>query len=545
MSAISDKALEAYQRGDLDLALKLAEQALSTNPNQADALAVTGLVLAQRRDFLGAEGYLVHAIESGTISPTAPAALVSCLRQTRGPESAGAGLKALLAQRPDYTPLRLEVANLHYQASEYSEECALCAEGYEAGDRSHDLLIVYGRVLMNVDRPERAVDILRQAIAASRDDPEAYFLLGAALRSLGKLSDAREAHRAAMEQQPFFARSFYSYMRGGRVRSDDPVWARISELQPILSKASDDDRTYYHYGLGKAFEDLEIYDDAFAHYQRGGALRARAQPYDRRGIEREFAAIKEFFSTDALSELKGLGDLTKRPVFIIGMPRSGSSLVEQILSSHGDVEGLGELLDLEKIARPVMANLAGIDAGHTLWGDMAQQYLSGTAQKATSDASRLVDKGLHNFKLVGLIHVLFPNATILHCRRDPMDSGFSSFALRFAGGHEWSNKLRNVGHYYRQYQDLMAHWQAVLSGRITTITYEDLASDFEPQVRRLLEACALPWDPACLDFYKSDHAVRTASSAQVREPISKSSIGRWRKFEAHLGGLQKELERGK
>ncbi len=538
MGETANRALEAYNRGEFGAALSLAQAELSQNSNDAGALGVVGLVRAQGREFKEAVGYLAQAIESGGDLPALPAALFYCQARLNGPVSARQLLSSLLAQRPRFSALRLELVHYHYRAQEHDAELALCTEGLDAGDTSAELGLAHARALLNTNQTEKAVVALAKITAAQPTIPEPYFLLGTGLRSLGRLEEARRAHLQAMEQASFYPRSFYAYMRSRAMDESDPVVARFGEVEKRLASVGDGAATFLHYGMGKAFEDMGRYDEAFAHYERGGRITAKSRSYDRGAVEREFKNVKEFFTAERLSSLKGLGDPEARSIFIVGMPRSGSTLVEQILASHSGVDALGELLDLDRIFRP---HLGQLSEDNIPWAELGAAYTTGLAQKTTQPGLRPVDKGLHNFVLIGFIQILFPNAVILHCERDAMDTCFSCFSLRFANGHAWSNRQSDTAHYYGCYRDLMEHWQKVLPGRIATIRYEDLTTDFEPQVRQLLDACDLPWEPACLAFHETDRTVRTASSAQVRQPVSTGSIGRWKRFEPHLSELKTGL----
>jgi len=538
MTDLSQKAYAAYKNSNLVVALSLAEQGLAANAQNADAHAVAGLVKAQQRKFIDATKNLISAIELDSSIASVAAALAHCASQTMPRADVLQALLSFLSAHPGNTSLRLEIAHHLYTDEAYSRELIICEEGIAAGDQSAELKLIYGRCLLNNDQPQNAIEILKQAVAGLPEDPEANYLLGTAYRSIGQGADARGAHLAAMVQVPFFAKSFYAYFRSGRATPDDPLVQRFDELQGVLEQATPEEASFLHYGLGTAFEALGRFDEAFVHFEKGGRLRSRSQRFDRRAMEQKYETIKNAFTPELFETLKSSGDPTPRPLFIIGMPRSGSSLLEQILSSHRDAEGLGELLDLDRMIEPYLESL---DPNAVPMEDIAASYMKRIVSQGSGNDTRLIDKGLHNFMHVGFIHLMFPNAVILHCQRDPLDTCFSSFALRFAGGHEWSNRLSNTGYAYNAYQSMMDHWETVLPGRVISVNYEELVSDFEPQVRGILKACGLPWDPACLDFQNASRAVRTASAAQVREPINTSSIGRWKNFEKHLGKLAESV----
>jgi len=541
MSDIADQALAAYNRGQISEAAQLAQRALTADAADSTAKAVLGLSHARRRNIREASRLLSEALEAGSTLAEVPAALAVCYSRLNGPDALIQLFLDLLKMHPQNIPLRSELAQIFHYRDEPEKSLAICEEGLALGSEAPELRLLFGRALFAVDRAEEAIDVLRQYTKDVPSDADGLYLLGAATRAVGRLEEARATQLAAMRAQPFHPRAFYSYMRSGRVEEDDPVLTRLDQLEVLLRKADDETASYYHYGLGKALEDQKKYGEAWDHYVKGGARLQKHGPYNRRQTEQRFERIKTFFSPERIAELKRVGDTNARPIFIIGMPRSGSTLVEQVLSSHPDVAALGELLDLDRLCSPFIDQMPNIDAAVIPFSKIAEIYLKKTRNRTSADGLRLVDKGLHNFLLVGFIHILFPKAVILHTDRGALDTCLSCFTLRFASGHEWSNRLADTAHYYHCYRGLMAHWDKVLPGRIIQVKYEDLVAEFEPQVRNLIGACALPWDPACLDFKSSSHPVRTASSAQVRQGISTSSIGRWKRFEAQAQPLKDAL----
>jgi tetratricopeptide (TPR) repeat protein len=541
MSDIADQALAAYNRGQISEAAQLAQRALTADATDIAAKAVLGLSHARRRNIREACRLLSEALEAGSTLTEVPAALATSYARLNGPDALVRHFSNLLKAHPQNIPLRIELAQLFHYRDEPEKSLAVCEEGLAAGVKAPELRLLHGRALFAVDRVEEAIDVLRQYTNDVPSDADGLYLLGAATRAVGRLEEARAMQLAAMRAQPFHPRAFYSYMRSGRVEEDDPVLARLDQLEVLLRSADDETAGYYHYGLGKALEDQKKYNEAWDHYVKGGARLQKRGPYNRRQTEQRFERIKTFFSPERITELARAGDANARPIFIIGMPRSGSTLVEQVLSSHPDVTALGELLDLDRLCSPFIDQMPNIDAAAIPFSKIAEIYLNKTQGRAGADGMRLVDKGLHNFLLVGFIHILFPKAKILHTGRDALDTCLSCLTLRFAGGHEWSNRIADTAHYYHCYRQMMAHWEKVLPGRIIQVKYEDLVAEFEPQVRELINACELPWDRACLDFRSSSHPVRTASSAQVRQGISTSSIGRWKRFEAQLQPLKDAL----
>lgn len=541
MSDIVDQALEHYRKGALGQAAQLARQGLGDPQTAARAKGVMGLTAAKAKKFRDAAQFLTEAISEGAQETELPAALAHTFGRLNGPEATTSHLTNLLKSQPTYTALRVELAQSFHDRDDPLSGISICKDGIDLGDGSPDLLLMLGRAYLAAEQGSQAIETLRQYTAKRPDDADGHYLLGSALRAMGQLAEARDAQLAAMRQRPFHPRAFYSYMRGGRVSTDDPVVQRLDELESLLANADNETASYYHFGRGKAFEDLGKYDAAWEDYARGGSRMARTQRYNRSAEEKRIESIKTFFSAEAMAHMAAPANHEASPIFIVGMPRSGSTLVEQVLASHPQVTALGELLDLERIAAPVLEQLSSLAWDQVNWPAIGSAYVERVQARAGPAAGRIADKGLHNFRLIGLIAATLPNATILHTMRNPLDTCVSCLTLRFAQGHPWSNTQGDVAHYYRLYRDLMAHWDKVLPGRVTPVVYEDLVGDFEPQARQLVEACQLPWDEACLSFQNADRVVRTASSAQVRGGITTASQNRWQRFETHLDELKHEL----
>jgi len=541
MSDLTDQAAAALSQGQMGQAASLARQALNEDPEDAEAKGLLGLVDLRQSKLRTALPMLSEAIQAGAENSELPSALSHVYARMNGTEATLSHLKGLLVHRPTFTALRLVLAQLYYEFDRPEEELAICEDGIAAGDGSSELQLIKGRALIACERPEDAAKVLEALVEQDKSDPTGAYLLGVALRGAGHLKEARDAQLEAMRRVPFYAPSLYLYMRSGRVAEDDPVFAKFDQLETILTGASDDDAGYYHAAMGKAFEDLGRYDEAWTHYAHGARAQKRTLKYQRRNIEGRFERVKALFSAQLIEQFRGLSNSEARPIFIIGMPRSGSTLLERILSAHKDVQGLGELLELEKLSNPWIEKALTGNLDRPELARISETYWESAQHRAGCGDTVLVDKGLHNFFFVGMIHLLFPKATILHTMRDPLDTCFSCFSLRFAKGHTWSNDLGDLAHYYRHYHSLMHHWDEVLPGRVVSVRYEDLATDFETNVRRILDACDLPWDPACLNFHEAGGVVRTASATQVREPVNTKSIGRWQSFEPHLKALKTEL----
>jgi hypothetical protein len=305
-----------------------------------------------------------------------------------------------------------------------------------------------------------------------------------------------------------------------------------------------------HFALHKALEDCKDYSRAFEHLRQGNELKRRLTEYDEPHTGNFFKRVATVFDRSLLDRFQGEGDPSSVPIFVVGMPRSGSSLIEQILASHPQVHGAGELWDLDAAARIVLSasgrqvaypecvpNLVGADLRR-----MGQTYLA-RLPAAADGKTRIVDKMPGNYLRIGLIRMILPNARIIHTMRDPVDNCLSCYSKLFSVGQQCTYDLAELARYYRMYSEMMAHWRSVLSpGGMLDVSYEEVVDDLEGQARRLIDYCGLPWDDRCLSFHNTGGlTVRTASAAQVRQPLFRSSMQRWRKYEAGLGPLLREL----
>jgi hypothetical protein len=305
-----------------------------------------------------------------------------------------------------------------------------------------------------------------------------------------------------------------------------------------------------HFALGKAFADREQYEPSFRHFLEGNALKRRQTAYDEAATLRFFERIQAVFARELMREKRGGGDHSPAPVFVLGMPRSGTTLVEQILASHSKVFGAGELEEFGKaVASSVQANCASVTFPEIVPAMSAEQlrqlggcYLDAIGA-AARPAERIVDKLPLNFAFVGLIHLALPNARIIWARRDPIDTCVSCFSTLFGGDQPHTYELGELGRYHRAYEALMEHWRRVLpEGVLLEVQYEDVVEDLEGQARRMVKHCGLEWEEACLTFHETQRPVRTASVAQVRQPIYRSSVGRWRPYKHQLQPLLQALD---
>jgi tetratricopeptide (TPR) repeat protein len=435
-----------------------------------------------------------------------------------------------------------------------------------------------GKLYKEEDRFAEAIACFDRAIALEPNRVQAHFMRAATLARASFTPEAAAAYRHCLELRPTHAGAllgfghtqnalgdydgavasydacrritpdsgeiYWSLANLKTYRFDDETIAAMESYADAV-ELSVQSRVNFQFALGKACEDRGDFERAWDHYRRGSEMRRAEVAYDPVQTEVVNDRIVSTFSAEFLDSMKGAGDPDSSPIFILGLPRSGSTLLEQVLASHSAVEGTGELPYVGRLATAIgRKGRRGVgypDAvrklGPVRVAALGAEYLSLTRMHRRTAAPRFIDKMPNNFPNVGLIALMLPNARIIDARRHPLDACLSCYRQLFAKGQNFTYDLTEIGEYFLQYQRMMDHWERVLPGRLLTVQYEEVVSDFECQARRLLDFCGLHWEDACLRFYESDRPVRTPSAEQVRQPIYDRSVGHWRKFERHLGEL--------
>jgi tetratricopeptide (TPR) repeat protein len=360
------------------------------------------------------------------------------------------------------------------------------------------------------------------------------------LKTIGRQAEGITAYRQAIDLQGSLGEAWWSLANLKTVKFDE---ADLRAMEDALRAPdlSDEDRFHLDFALGKAKHDLGRTDDAFGHYAKANALRLKSQPYRPGGITASVDRSIAAFTVEAFAERAG-GSEARDPIFIVGMPRAGSTLIEQILSSHSKVEGTSELPDLPALARKGGAYPNGaLEASPEERRSLGEEYLRRASVQRRTDRPYFIDKLPNNWLYVPFIELVLPNAKIIDARRHPLACCFSNFRQHFARGQAFTYDLEHVGRYYADYVRLMAHVDAVLPARVHRVIYERMVEETEGEVRRLLDYCGLDFEPQVLEFYKTDRAVRTASSEQVRQPIYRDATEEWRAYEPHLAPLKDAL----
>jgi tetratricopeptide (TPR) repeat protein len=435
---------------------------------------------------------------------------------------------------------------LHQAAARLEQALALKPDFAEA----HNNL---GIVLMGQDKLDQAVTRFEQALAFRPDLAETHKNLGNALTQQGKFDEAAASYDQAIVLRPNYAEAHYHRSDVKTFRTGDAELAALESLAADAGRLPAGKMPYIHFALGKALEDVCDYPRAFEHLLKGNALKRREVDYNEAACRRNFQHIAQQFDSSLLDRFSAAGDPSPVPIFVVGMPRSGTTLVEQILASHPQVHAASELTNLDRIVRAV-SDAAGRPAPFPAWvatlnadgvRGLGQAYLASLPSVAPGK-TRITDKAISNFLFVGLIRLILPGARIVHTLRDPVDTCVSCFSKLFTHGQTFSYDLAELGRYYRMYHELMAHWRSVLpAGAMLDVSYEDVVDNLEEQARRLIDYCGLPWDDRCLRFHETSRPIATASNVQVRQPLYRSSLARWRRYEAFLQPLLAELDLGR
>ncbi len=409
--------------------------------------------------------------------------------------------------------------------------------------------VSYATACAGIGNNERAIELYREVLKQTPGAADLHLSVGHALKTLGKQQEAIESYYTAIGCRPSFGDAYWSLanLKTYRFPVEDIERMRAQEEAPGIRE---EDRYHLCFALGKALEDRGEYAESFRDYQRGNALkkaeiRFRIEPIERNARLQAAVCTRDFFASR-----QGYGFDCSDPIFIVGLPRAGSTLLEQILASHSRVEGTMELPNILRLVGELQGRDPDADNPRypAILADLTPEKFRSFGEKYIADTRvyrtgkpMFIDKMPNNFRHIGLIHLILPNAKIIDARREAMACCFSNFKQLFASGQEFTYSIEDIARYYRSYVQLMQHWDDVLPGRVLRIQHESVVEDLEGNVRRLLEFCGLDFEPACLEFHRTERSVRTASSEQVRQPISKDGLEQWRRFEPWLGELKMAL----
>jgi tetratricopeptide (TPR) repeat protein len=458
-------------------------------------------------------------------------------------------LASCLELYPDFSPARLDYIQVLHRRQKYAAALDQAVKLRATAPEKLANETAFANESMAVGRYEDAMDSYRRIIARVPDSPGIHLAYGHALKTIGRRSEAEDAYRRAYQLKADFGDAYWSLANLKTYRFSDAELDRM-EQQEATPSTQLHDRFHLCFALGKAYEQRKDYATSFHWYEFGNKLKLDQSRYRAESTSRDFQAQRKICDHELFSRKRHVGHDARDPIFIVGLPRAGSTLLEQILSSHSQVNGTFELPNILALAHRLGGRrrvdkpsrypgvLANLDAD--MLRKYGEQYIE-DSQVYRKGAPFFTDKMPNNFRHLGLVHMILPNAKIIDARRHPLACCFSCFKQLFAEGQEFTYGLETVGHYYKDYVELMDHWDRVLPEKILRVLYEDMVDDIEGQVRRMLDYCGLPWEDACLNFHENQRSVRTASSEQVRQPLYRNELEQWRHYSQFLGPLRQAL----
>lgn len=458
-------------------------------------------------------------------------------------------LAAVLVLAPDYQAARYDYVYVLLGRHKHVKALEEINNLLKVDPKNRSYRAAYATACVGLGDNEKAVALYRELLVETPRAAEVHLSVAHALKTLGARDEAIESYRTAAAIRPGYGDAYWSLanLKTYEFTEDEIGRMRAEESSPSTPFV---DRFHLCFALGKALEDRAQYAEAFSYYARGNALKKTESRYKPDPIERNARLQTVYCTADFFGARQPVGCSSIEPIFIVGLPRAGSTLLEQILASHSQVEGTMELSEIPRLVLELQGREVS-DADPRYPGvlrdlDVAdfkrfgEKYLADTRVYRAAKP-RFIDKMPNNFRHIGLIHLILPNAKIIDARREPLACCFSNFKQLFASGQEFTYSLEDIGRYYKSYVQLMHHWDAVLPGKVLRVQHEEVVDDLEGNVRRILRFCGLPYESQCVEFYKTERSVRTASSEQVRQPIFREGVDQWRKFDAWLGPLRKAL----
>jgi len=508
------EATKHQAAGEHDDAQKLVKGVLRAHPDDINALNLMGEICLALKRYNDAEAFLRKAVKLAPDFAVAWAVL-------------GAALK---------------------EQSKFEEAVDACEQALQLNPENAEWHCNKGNYLTAWGKEEHAMHAFDAALAINSEHPGALLSKGHVLKTMGEQEEAIRAYRASAKARPELGQVYWSLANLKTFRFEQEE-IDLMKSQLASGELEVESQFHFNYALGKAYEDQGQYEEAFEYYTRGGALKRKNIKYDPVELVHQTDKMIEIFTEDFFAERADFGYADSAPILIVGLPRSGSTLIEQILSSHSKVDGTAELNNLLTLGFQTSLNrfdslkypASIINLDEKNIAALGKDYIDGTMHHRKG-APYFTDKMPNNFPHIGFLNLILPNAKVIDARRHPLDSCFGTFKQLFAKGQSFSYDLYDLGQYYNCYIRLMEHWDKVLPGKVLKVNYEDNVANLEPQARRMIEHCGLDWEDQVLRFYDSDRAVKTASSEQVRQPIYSKSVNTWKRYESQLADLIVMLE---
>jgi tetratricopeptide (TPR) repeat protein len=572
-----------HQRGNHEAAVQMIQQAIAISPDEAAYHSNLGTIYQAQGKLNEAATCLEHALRLKPDWAEVHSNLGNVLQTQNKLEEAAACQERALALKPDFAEAFSNLGNIR-QAQGRLDDAVACYQNALALKPGYpDAHNNLGNALATLGKTVQAVAHYESALALRPDWPQAHNNLGNALASVDRTVEATGHYHRALALKPDYANAHHNlgnvlkeqgrfdeavahyghaialkpdygeaHLSRAEIKSFQPGDADLEALQTLAQRADlpADKAPYIHFALAKALDDVGDYCRAFEHLRTGNRLKRHQIHYDEKSALELFERVSSVFDSSLFERFGQAGDPSSRPIFILGMPRSGSTLLEQILAGHPQIHAAGEVTALEQMEWGGIFNSSDPPLSYPesipkldreAFRRFGQTYLS-RLPKVSPEKLRIVDKLPGNFLRIGLIRLILPNARIIHTVRNPIDTCLSCYSKLFTFGLYFTYDLAELGRYYRAYSNLMDHWRSVLPREsILDVSYEDVVDDLEGQARRLIDYCGLPWDDRCLNFHETGRHVKTASSVQVRRPLYRTSVERWRRYEAGLRPLLDEL----
>ena len=544
-------ARKKIEKGNLAEAEKACRRVLEAEPQNHDALHFMGVIAMRAKLYPQAAEFISRALEVLPDFPQALNSLGSVMLAIGKAEQAEKLFEVTLKYKPGYPEAMANLGGLWNVMERFEDAEGMLVEAVKKAPRSTEAHTNLGNTYLGQERYEKALKEFQYALRLDPSNVTSAAMAGHAKIMLGGHREAASLFAHAIEKDPMCVPALSGLSQAKKIKRDDREVKLFERANKHLEQMTFKDRTDFMFAYGKVYQDLGEYGKAFECLEQANAMRRQLRPYNRERRMRFADHLPRRYPPVLFETCGGRGLDSEQPVFIVGMPRSGTTLTEQVLSSHPDVYGAGELSLLSRFANP---NKTVVKAGEAedlaemlteaYLQEMGQAYLDGlfAEQPEARRAKRITDKMPGNFWLVGMIKLVFPNAKVIHVRRNPVDTCLSCFQVNFARGHAYSNDLADLGEYYGAYRRVMEHWRTVLPGFMFELDYETLVSDPEETTRRMVEYVGLDWHDACLNPTKNRRVVKTASHWQVRQAVHTGSVERWRRYEAHLGPLLEALQ---
>ena len=540
-----------YQQTDPAKARALADKVSDVESHPPEVLAALSAYYDQ--DFKLAEDRVRAFLLKVPDEPVAMRLLAELGTRLGEYEDAEFILERCKALNPDYLHARFDYAEVLSKRFKFDTALGEAEALVALEPANPQFLMQRANLMLQVGRTEDATSEYARLQQDSPNNATVSLTYGHALKTLGRIDQAVGAYRQAYAARPDFGDAYWSLanLKTYRFPTEEIASMETGEADPATAA---DDRFHLCFALGKALEDAGDYARSFEYYERGNRIRQGILGYRPEAVTHEVGQQIKHCSQALFAAKAGSGCQSRDPIFIVGLPRAGSTLLEQILASHSAVEGTTELPDIMAIGSRLNGRQAQgeedrypanlIDVPIDELARLGQSYIESTRVHRREGKARFIDKMPNNFRHIGLIQLILPGARIIDARRDPLACGFSVFKQLFAQGQDFSYDLDHIGRYYRDYERLMEHWDQVLPGRVLRVQHEDVLDDLEGQVRRMLDYCGLPFEQACIDFHLTERAVRTPSSEQVRRPINRDGADVWKNYEPWLGPLKAALAAG-